>query len=653
MSSSCPKPSRTDRDGPPGATSRRSGAVVLTVALLASVLIGGAPGFGPSPASAQSSGQSADRATLVVEGRGWGHGRGMGQYGALGYARDFGWSSAQILDHYYGGTTAGQAPTPVSVPAAVVDPAKVRVDLVFMRGRPTTVALADGVLHLMRGDGSTIGRVLGAVRLTSSDGVMQVETGPSCDGPWAPAPATDGFVRIEAESSASDEDGLLQACGSSRRTWYDGELWATTGSGRQRTINLVSVEEYLQGVVPNEVPASWPEAVLEAQAVAARSYALAGDPRWTGFADTCDTTLCQVYDGRYTTRLGFRAANHPRTDAAIAATNGLVRLAIDGSVARTEFSSSTGGWTAGGDFPAVIDEGDAVSANPNSQWRVTIDVAGLEARYQRGTLLGVGVVERNGLGPDGGRAEKVELRFDDGSVVVDGDDLRRQLGLKSNWYTIGTLTRGGVVQPPIDPQAIARYIDLAYRRLEGRPPTTEESARWQETLRQGSRSELTTTLVRGPVYSQILVDDLYQRALGRQPDAGGRSYWVQTLADGLKYEHLGTLFYGSPEYVARSGGTAESFVDALYLNILGRPADDAGRSYWVGQLDSGRANSRDVANSFYRSLESRRDRATATYERVMGSSPGASLVNRLADRLAEIDDLTLAADLAVELDHEQ
>ena len=54
--------------------------------------------------------------------------------------------------------------------------------------------------------------------------------------------------------------------------------------------------------------------------MAARSYVLSGDTRWSGYADTCDTTLCQVYDGRYTTRgAGLRISTHARTDAAIAA----------------------------------------------------------------------------------------------------------------------------------------------------------------------------------------------------------------------------------------------------------------------------------------------------------------------------------------------
>lgn len=632
---------------PRRASPRSVARVLLAIAVLGSLLAGADLHRSTEGVQAQTG-----EATVVIDGRGWGHGRGMGQFGALGYARDFGWTSDQILAHYYGGTTAGAPPVP-----GANDPARLRVDLVAMRGQTTIVSLASGNLQLLDEAGVDLGTVAGAVRLVVSGGQVELATGPNCDGPWTAAPTIDRpLVRVVAQPALQagdpDQNGLLQVCGPSRDTWYDGEIWATEGDGRQRTINLVSVDQYLRGVVPNEVPASWPEAALQAQAVAARSYVLAGDTRWTPYADTCDSTLCQVYDGRYTTRGGFREANHPRTDAAIAATTGVVRLEGDGSVARTEFSSSTGGWTAGGDFPAVVDEGDAVTDNPNARWQVTVGVENIEQTYGRGALLGIGVVERNGLGPDGGRALKVELRFANGSVIVDGDTIRRQFGLRSNWFTIGDLTRGGVVQEPIDAQLISRYVDRAYRQLAGRAPSSQEVAQSIETVRAESRYRLALELVKGPHFSGGLVDDLYRKALGRDPDGPGRGYWVDTMAAGLKYEHLGTLFYGSAEYVNRSGGTNASFVDALYQDILGRAADADGRSYWIDQLASGRARPDDVANAFYRSIESRRDRARSMHLAVLGTEAGASLSQRLAERLLTIDDLTLAAELAVDLDLE-
>lgn len=631
---------------------RRSGlgriSVLLALAVVAVVLAaveqaGAARGVVAGPAA--TSGRGSE---IVIDGRGWGHGRGMSQYGAYGYAATHGWSSGQILDHFYGNTTAGPAPSP-----GEVDPARTRVDLVFMRSRETAVSIQDGQLHLMASDGSTLQRVTGAVRLTVSGGSMTVATAPNCAGPWTAAPSIDRtLVRIEAETTADGQAGLLQVCGPSYSTWYDGEIWATSAEGRQRTLNVVSIEQYLRGVVPNEVPASWPSAALEAQAVAARSYALAGDHRWTGYADTCDTTLCQVYDGRFTTRAGWRQATHARTDAAIDATAGLVRLHGDGSVARTEFSSSSGGHTTGGDFPGVADLGDSIAANPNHTWTRTVDLAGLEQDYGLGRVEGLVVAERDGYGTWGGRAVTVQYHFEQGTVTVTGDQARRYFGLKSTFFAFSTLTRDGVEIESIDPAAIARFVDEAYLRLTGRAPTGAEAERWRAEVRNGTRLRLTEELVHSGHFSGVLVDELYQTALGRPSDADGRSYWVATMADGLKYEHLGTLFYGSTEYVNRSGGTNETFVRSLYRNILGRDPDPEGLAYWLGLLETGRATPADVANAFYRSIESRRDRARAAHVRVLGTEPGSSQIERNAERLLLVDDLALSAELATALGRE-
>lgn len=630
--------SRHETASVPGANRVAAWTAAIVVTALAVLASGLGVGGGSVSAAA-----GEDRPTIVVNGRGWGHGRGMSQYGAQGYATDFGWTSAQILDHYYGGTTAGQAPSP-----GEVDPARVRVDIVSMRGRSTTLGLDDGNLHIMASDGTTLRRVTGAVRLTTSGGSFKLEVAGSCDGPWTTEADIDrSLVRVAAETTAVDQTGLLQVCGPTYRTWYEGEVWATSTGGQPRTINLVSIEQYLRGVVPNEMPASWDSVALESQAVAARSYALAGDHRWNGYADTCDTTTCQVYDGRYTTRgSGWRMSTHPRTDAAIAATAGLVRLTGSGTVARTEFSSSTGGYTAGGDFPAVLDEGDAVSINPNHRWQVTIDLESVERSAGLGALRGVSVSESNGLGPDGGRATTVTYNFEDGTLNASGDAVRRQFGLKSNYFTFGTFSRGGVEQPAIDDASVELFVARAFERLQGRAPTTEEAAQWKETVRSGSRLGLAEQLVRSEHFSGVLVDDLYLSALGRPADGGGRTYWVTTMAEGLKYEHLGTLFYGSPEYVRRAGHTNASFVTSLYRNILGREPDAEGLAYWVGLLDGGQAAPADVANAFYRSIESRRDRSRSLHLRVIATEPSASAVEAYAERLLVIDDLNLAAELA-------
>ena len=620
-----------------GTTSRRAAAAILSLlalALTASLLT--AVAVPAEPAAAQSAGR-----TVQISGRGWGHGRGMGQWGAYGYANDQGWSSAQILDHFYGGTTAGPAPTP-----GVVSPSAVRVELRFMLGQIATVALGQGSIVLRADDGTELGRFgAGALRLVWSNDHYEVQTAPGCSGPWAAgaaslAPRT--TVRITAESTGTGSQRLLQACGPSQTTWYEGELWAVVAANATRTLNVVPVEQYLRGVVPNEMPSAWPSAALEAQAVAARSYVLAGDNRQLPYADTCDSTLCQVYDGVFTNRGGtLRASTAARADAAIAATTGTVRLAGNGSVARTEFSSSTGGWTAGGAFPAVQDTGDGTAANPHKSWTVTIDLTAVEAAYNRGKITAITVTARNGLGADGGRATQVQLQFERGTVTDSGANVRSLLGLKSDWFTVGA-----VVDNSKRATAEGAYIDRSYQRLVGRPASDVEIDRWFAAIQRGDRLALTSVLVRSDYFIGLLVDDLYQRALGRAPDAAGKAYWVQQVMNGLKVQHLGVLFFGSREYYLRSGGTDTSFVTALYQGILGRPPDPGGLSYWVGLLGSGRARLDDVAAGFYQSLECRRVRAGVLHQLTRGVAPSDGGRETLAARLLQVDDLVVAAEIA-------
>jgi len=242
------------------------------------------------------------------------------------------------------------------------------------------------------------------------------------------------------------DDGLdqtLQLCeGSNAATWYRGEIRAARYEHHQRTVNFLPIEQYLRSVVPQEMPASWASMgagagaqAVRVQAVAARSYALA-EQRYD-YARTCDTTRCQVYEGRRSWS-GSSVWNNedPASDAAIAATAGLVRMS-EGEIARTEFSASTGGHTITADFPGVVDDGDDVSINPVHRWSSEFDAGTVADTFGLGQLYEIRVVSRDGFGDDGGRAEEIELRTRSGeSFVVTGNRFRREFGLMSNWYGI-------------------------------------------------------------------------------------------------------------------------------------------------------------------------------------------------------------------------
>ena len=226
---------------------------------------------------------------------------------------------------------------------------------------------------------------------------------------------------------------MLRLCAPEARA-YRGALGVVWDGSTLHTVNTVFMEDYLRGVVPRESPASWGDAVngaglnaLMAQAVAARSYARTENR--APYAQTCDTTTCQVYGGA---GLNGTSLEDPRTDRAVATTTGDV-MTLGGQVARTEFHSSSGGYTAGGTFPAVVDDGDV--ASPYHDWSVTLPRASVSAAFGVGPLQSITVLTRNGLGADGGRVLTVRVTGTGASVVVTGEQFRTALGLRSSWFT--------------------------------------------------------------------------------------------------------------------------------------------------------------------------------------------------------------------------
>lgn len=598
---------------PPTTTLRRTlaGAVAAVLLLLTGLVA--AP-----PAAAQEG-----PTTMTFNGRGWGHGRGLSQWGSQGYATNFGWSYTRILDHYYGGTTMGSRAD-----------RQMRVRLIAQDAKPATIAIDSGTVRL-QGNKGLAASGLRAVRLTGRpDGTLKVERADTCAGPWTVV--TDGGqgeVKVVRESG----DQPLRLCRpDGMSVWYPGELTSLVDAdGTQRTVNTTSIESILRGVVPRESPASWHADALKAQSVAARSYALAGDTRHQPYADTCDTTLCQVYAGWFQQPAGGSktATTDPRTDAAIAATAGQVRVHSSGAIARTEFSSSTGGYTAGGTFPAVVDEGDSIA--PRHTWKLTVDMSKVESQLGKGgRLTEIDIVERNGLGADGGRVRTARLRFSNGTTAdVSGSALRSLAGLYSDWFT------------PVCGSEV-RYVNDVYDLFLGRAPSGPEAEAGCAQTRRGERFTLTTGLSRSDEWAGRQINELYQQVFGRPADAGGRSYWLGQVQRGMRIEQIAAHFYGSEEYYNGVGRTPEGFVDELYRDLMGRESDPSGRAHWVEQLRSGRLNRTQVAGSFYASLESRRDRVEDLYRQVLDRAADSGGRDFWVEELLRVGDVALAAHLA-------
>ena len=370
---------------------------------------------------------TAAPSSITFTGHGYGHGRGLGQWGSYGYAVNSGWSWQQITDHYYGGTSLGNVGVPqMTVRLTALDGAgtvAVTNTSGFWVGGPGQSFRVPG------GSTAWISRSGGAFSATVTNGRCG---GTTVQGTTALPTRTN--VEVENPYPTSPTD-MLTVC--STGVGYRGIFHLTQDGGSTRVTNELDAESYLRGVVPRESPASWGDAgggkgiqALAAQAVAARAYGLS-ENRYS-YAKSCDTTSCQVYGGAAKNGAWLEDA---RSDRAVAATRGIVRSMPNGAIARTEFSSSTGGYTAGGTFPAVPDAGD--SASPYQNWTQTVSAATIQAQYPSiGTLTGVRVLARNGLGADGGRVTSVAFDGTRGTVTTTGINVQFGIDLRSDWFSV-------------------------------------------------------------------------------------------------------------------------------------------------------------------------------------------------------------------------
>jgi stage II sporulation protein D len=370
----------------------------LGAAALCALALGGAasaaPSLSPPPASS----------TLVITGHGYGHGVGMGQWGAYGYALH-GWSYERILGHYYSGTTVGAAPT--QIVRVLLEEANGSVKL----GSASAWSLVDGV-------GQELNLPAGPLHLPAS---LQVE-GRTLVSPVMFSP---GKSPVEA----------------GKRTYRGGLLVVSNGK-RLQVVNVVDLESYLLGVVGAEVPPTWPEAALEAQAVAARSYALAK------LQTVVTSSPFSLYSDSRSQMYGGIVSEQPATTKAVQATAGKVVL-YHGKVATTYFSSSSGGETAvgvdrkGRPLPylaPVRDPYDTLS--PYHDWGpvlVSANAAG-KALGLNAPLLELQPTTR-------GHVTTATAVATSGTVTLTGDQVQSDLGLRSTWFELAWLS----LTPPSGP----------------------------------------------------------------------------------------------------------------------------------------------------------------------------------------------------------
>lgn len=291
--------------------------------------------------------------TITFYGRGAGHGVGMSQYGARGRALA-GQDAPTILSHYYQGATLGTLDPATRIRVLVLSkfaPTESRPLVIYGRVTPWTV---DGIAAVFPPDARL--RLVAGVT-----GWRLVVDGP--DG----APLFDGAPPADIVIRAAGDDGRLQLW--SKPTRYDryrGFLRVVLQSAtRASVVNDVTLEQYLPGVVPVEMPSTWPSAALQAQAIAARSYAARRLRPAISYFDVPDTSASQIYRGVL--------AEKPATNEAVAVTVGSV-LMSGAMIINALFHSSGGGATEANENVYTSATGRRV-ARPVSYLRGAIDRA--------------------------------------------------------------------------------------------------------------------------------------------------------------------------------------------------------------------------------------------------------------------------------------
>jgi peptidoglycan hydrolase-like protein with peptidoglycan-binding domain len=396
---------------------------------------------------------------IVVRGHGNGHGRGLSQYGALGWATKLNASWQDILNFYYGGS--GRSLALLTAADAGATPGGVMTVRLTALDGATTSVVSDNATLSWAGKPEKYGALV-AIPVARNTYDIYASASATCSLTNSAPP---GFTQIGdnvagpidfattngASPTAIAPTDLVGVCESSTSTYKSGKIRYYRGgiraladsSGNHRNINFIPTEAYVRGVVPRESPAGWADQAgglginaLRAQAVAARSYALS-ESRYS-YAKTCDTQDCQVYSGAMLRGVGSTSVlnlEDSRSDLAVTDTANFVMKDSKLTIVRTEFTSSNGGRTAGGQFPAQVDNGDLAADAVLQSWTRIFSAAEIQKKYPTiGVFLSIAVTH-DGLGGDwNGYATSVTITGSAGVVTRSGWLFRGDFDLYAPWF---------------------------------------------------------------------------------------------------------------------------------------------------------------------------------------------------------------------------
>jgi stage II sporulation protein D len=384
----------------------RNTIVLLLALALAATAAAATPPVPSTPAAAPPS-TALSAPVYVLTGGGYGHGVGLSQYGALAQA-NANRSYRDILSFYYPGTDLGKAPV-----------SKVRV--LIAEARPTVKIASTVPFSVTDATGTVTPLPAGEIVLKPDLKVPVGDKLTTLPGPLSFQPGKGTPLTLDGKG-------------------YRGDLRVAVVLKQLQVVDVVGLDAYILGVVPGEMPKEWPAAALQAQAVAARSFALASIVKSKDF-DLYADPRSQMYYGV--------AAESPTTTAAVQATRGEI-LTYGGKVAMTMYSSSSGGRTAssadvfGLPIPYLQSRDDPWDTlSPYHQWapRSFTAVSLAQAFGLSAPVVDVIVVPT----PSGRPASVTLVKKTGQSVLLTAADVRARLGLRSTAFRLGVLK---VAPPP-------------------------------------------------------------------------------------------------------------------------------------------------------------------------------------------------------------
>ena len=397
----------------------------------------------PALVVSASTAGAADSFTFF--GSGWGHGLGMSQWGAYGLSLD-GWESGKILRHFYSSTRVEPAPSP---------PKRLRIGLTQSRTKVRLRAESGRVDLLLGGPhGETVATVP-----SGETWVLKI-----VDGGYTVIDASGRRVARSVGGANTDLLAIYQpndarvfvpeANHTYNRGWIEFNIYRCASACRLRLILSIPPQEYLYGLA--EVPSSWPRPALQAQSIAARTYAFrkvetSGQHRAGCNCALYATSFDQVYAG-WEKESG---ADGERWVAAVDATDGRV-ITHQNELIQAFYSSSSGGYTENNEnvwggspiayLRGVCDPGDYTAANPNAVWKTTMKAETVTNR------LGLGIGRVTGFNDVdrgvSGRIITVTVVGRDGSRSISGSTLRSALGLRDDrvWINANRQVIGSIRQ---------------------------------------------------------------------------------------------------------------------------------------------------------------------------------------------------------------